>query len=390
MAVALEGRSQAEAARSYEVSQATVSRWLARYRAEGDAAFEPRSRRPRNSPTATRDEVVTLIVNLRRELVAAGLDAGPVTIQWHLEHHHGVTVSISTVRRRLVDAGLVRPNPKKRPRSAFVRFEADLPNGTWQSDFTHWRLADRTDVEVLTWLDDHSRFALSVTAHRPVTGRSVVDTFLAAGATHGLPASVLTDNGMVFTTRFAGGRGGRNGLERTLAGLGIVQKNSRPNHPTTCGKVERFQQTLKQWLAKQPRARTVAGLQAQLDSFVLTYNQHRPHTSLGRRTPAVAYHLLPKDGPAGTGAGTHHRVRHDRVDTTGSVTLRHAGRLHHIGIGRTHAGTDVVMLVDDLDIRVVATTGELLRHLTLDPARDYQPTGRPPGPTPKNDKGRTR
>lgn len=390
LAVMLEGRSQAEVARAYEVSEATVSRWVARYRAEGDVAFEPRSRRPLRSPTRTSDEVTSLIVNLRGELTAAGLDAGPLTIRWHLQHHHQITVSISTIRRRLVEAGLVVPNPKKKPRSSYIRFQADLPNETWQSDFTHWRLANGSGVEILSWLDDHSRYALSVTAHRTVTGPAVVQTFLAAGADQGFPASVLTDNGMVFTTRFAGGRGGRNGLETELANRDITQKNSRPNHPTTCGKVERFQQTLKQWLRNQPRARTLAELQDHLDAFVRIYNHDRPHTSLQRRTPVVVYRLLPKAGPAGTGARTHHRIRRDRIDKTGSVTIRHNGRLHHIGLGRAHTGTDIVMLINGLDIRVIATaTGELLRHLTLDPTRDYQPTGRPPGP-PKNDKGRTR
>jgi transposase InsO family protein len=391
LAVTLEGRSQAEVARTYEVSESTVSRWLARYRVEGDVAFESRSRRPLSSPTKISNDTTALIVNLRRELTAMGLDAGPQTIRWHLERHHETTVSISTIRRRLISAGLIEANPKKRPKSSYVRFVADLPNECWQSDFTHWRLANGTDAELLSWLDDHSRYALSVTAHQRVTGPAVVDTFLATGAKQGFPASVLTDNGMVFTTRFAGGRGGRNGFETTLAERGITQKNSRPNHPTTCGKVERFQQTLKQWLRAQPPVRTITELQDQLDGFAQIYNHQRPHTSLKRRTPAVVYELLPKTGPGGTGAGTHHRIRHDRVDTTGSVTLRHNGRLHHIGIGRLHTGTNIIMLINDLDIHVIdATTGETLRHLTLDPTRDYQPTGRPPGPPPKNHKNRTR
>jgi transposase InsO family protein len=374
LAVTVEGRTQAEVARAYEVSEATVSRWLARYRRDGDSAFEARSRRPKTSPTAAAPEVVELIVNLRRQLTSEGLDAGPVTIRWHLHRHHRIDVSISTIRRHLVAAGLVTPNPKKKPRSAHIRFEADLPNECWQSDFTHWRLAGGNDIEILTWLDDHSRYALSITAHQPVTGRSVTNTFLRTGADQGLPASVLTDNGMVFTTRFAGGQAGRNGLETTLADLGITQKNSRPNHPTTCGKVERFQQTLKQWLRAQPRARTLPELQTQLDTIRELYNHHRPHSALQRRTPTVVYGLLPKTGPPGTGTSSHHRVRNDRIDKTGTVTLRHNGRLHHIGIGRAHAGTDILMLINDLDIRVIdPATGELLRHLTLDPTRDYQP-----------------
>ncbi len=143
---------------------------------------------------------------------------------------------------------------------------------------------------------------------------------------------------------------------------------------------------MKKWLRAQPdQPATITELQALLDRFVDEYNHHRPHRSLPHRaTPATAYNLRPKASP-GTERDTHDRVRHDRVDKAGSVTLRHNSRLHHIGIGRTHAGTYVILLVQDLDIRVVhAATGELLRELTIDPRRDYQPTGRPPGPTTKN------
>ena len=377
LSVTVEKLSQAETARLYGVSEAFVSRLMARWRVEGDAAFEPRSRRPRSSPTATASTTVELIVNLRAELAAKGLDAGPATIVWHLERHHALAVSVSTVRRHLVAAGVVQPQPRKRPKSSYIRFEADLPNETWQSDFTHWRLSAGTDVEVLAWLDDHSRYALSVTAHQPVTGAAVVDTFLTCAADQGFPASVLTDNGLVYTVRFAGYRGGRNQLEVTLAELGITQKHSRPNHPTTCGKVERFHQTLKKWLTAQPRAATIAELQVQLDGFVDEYNHRRPHGSLARRTPAAVYNLLPKTGPANNGADTHYRVRHDRIDKTGAISLRRGGRMHHIGIGRSHAGIRVVLLINDLDIRVVnIATGELLRALRLDPSRDYQGRGK--------------
>jgi transposase InsO family protein len=373
LAVTVEGLTQAQAARRYEVSESFVSRLLARWRLEGETAFEARSRRPHRSPTAIDPDVVERIVNLRAELASKGLDAGPATIAWHLDAV-GITVSAATIRRRLLAAGLIVAEPKKRPKSSYVRFQADLPNECWQSDFTHWRLADSTDSEILTWLDDHARYALSVTAHRHVTGPIVVATFQDTAAEQGFPASILTDNALVYTTRFAGGRGGRNPLETVLADLRITHKHSRPNHPTTCGKVERFQQTLKRWLTKQPPAGTLAELQQHLDRFIDEYNHRRPHSSLARRTPAVVYRLLPKTGPQGTGAGTHHRVRHDRIDKTGAISLRRAGRLHHIGIGRAHAHTPVVLLINDLDIRVIdTTTGELLRHLTLDPTRNYQP-----------------
>ena len=157
-AVIIEGRSQHEVARGYGVNQSWVSRLVARYRAEGEAAFQPRSRRPHTSPTAIPPATVTLITELRDKLTTAGLDAGPDTIAWHLSTHHGTSVSASTIARYLTRAGLVTPAPKKRPKSSYHRFAATLPNETWQADFTHYRLADATDAEILTWLDDHSRY----------------------------------------------------------------------------------------------------------------------------------------------------------------------------------------------------------------------------------------
>jgi transposase InsO family protein len=323
--------------------------------------------------------VVELIVALRRQLTAAGLDAGPDTIAWHLAHHHGATVSPATISRHLTRAGLVTPEPKKRPRSSYIRFEAAMPNETWQSDFTHYRLSDRTDVEILSWLDDCTRYALSITAHPAVTTPIVLATFRHTVENHGIPASTLTDNGMVFTTRLSGlGRsGGRNAFEAELRRLGVTQKNGRPNHPTTQGKVERFQQTMKKWLRGQDtQPATTAELQAMLDAFADEYNHRRPHRSLHHRaTPATIYQRLPKATPTGSRENdAHERVRRDRVDDAGSITLRVNGRLHHIGIGRTHARTPVIILAHDLDVRVVnAATGELLRDLTIDTSRDYQP-----------------
>src|SRR5690242_586664 len=359
-AVVAEGRSQGEVARAYGVSQGWVSRLVARYRAEGEAAFEPRSRRPGTSPVAIAEGTVELIIRLRKELAGQGLDAGPHTIAWHLQHHHQIKVSAATISRYLARAGLVAPEPRKRPRSSYLRFEASLPNECWQSDFIHWQLVGGPESEVLTWLDDHSRFALRITAHHRVTGPDVVFQFRAAVAEHGAPASTLTDNGMVFTTRLSGGQGGRNGFEHELRRLGTAQKNGRPGHPQTQGKVERFQQTMKKWLAAQsPQPATLAQLQALLDAFAAYYNHQRPHRSLPHQaTPATAYHARPKATPGNRSTDTHHRVRTDRLDANGTVTLRHAGRLYHIGVGRTHARTHILLLIRDLHIRVIhAATG---------------------------------
>ncbi len=380
-AVVFEKRPIREVVAEYSVSRSWVYELVARYRDEGEIAFEPRSKRPLNSPTKIDTVAAELIVEVRDGLARRGLDAGPATICWHLEQHHQLVVSTATVHRYVKAAGRVTAEPKKKPKSSYIRFEADQPNECWQSDYTHYPLANGDDTEIITWLDDHSRFALSITAHQPVKGPTVIDTFTRSVAKFGCPFSTLTDNGLVYTTRFSGGgNGGRNGFESMLVRLGVIQKNSRPNHPTTCGKVERFQQTMKNWLRAQPdQPNNLAELDKLLEEFRNEYNQRRPHRSLNNRTPAAAYNARPKASPAGRD-DPHWRVRHDRIDTGGKITLRHHGHMFKIGIGRPHARTRVVCLIKDLDIRIIhATTGEILRTLTLDTTRTYQPTGKPEG-----------
>ena len=169
-AVVTEGRTPAEVAAAYGVSRSWVYELVARYRAEGAVAFEPQSRRPRVSPRAIPQATVSLIIELRKELAGQGLDAGPDTIAWHLKHHHQTRVSPATISRYLARAGLVVPEPRKRPRSSYIRFQAEQPNECWQADFTHYPLAGGTGTEILSWLDDHSRYALSVTAGERVVG----------------------------------------------------------------------------------------------------------------------------------------------------------------------------------------------------------------------------
>ena len=382
-AVVVEGRKPTEVAEAYGVSGSWLYELLARYRLEGETAFEPRSRRPKTTPNATAARTLELIVGLRRELGRVGLDAGPDTIAWHLQNRHQITVSRATISRHLAKAGLVVPEPKKKPKSSYIRFQAAMPNETWQSDFTHYRLKDDTDVEILSWLDDCTRYAIRVTAHPRITTPIVLAEFRQAVKNHGIPASTLTDNGMVYTVRLAGiGRqGGRNSFEHELRRLHITQKNGKPNHPTTQGKVERFQQTFKKWLRAQPaQPATIEDLQRLLDTFLDEYNHRRPHRSLPHRaTPAALFNTMPKALPGNSrDADTHDRIRHDRIDKTGAVTLRVNGKMHHIGIGRTHARTHIILLIQDLNVRIVnAITGELLHELTIDPDRDYQPRGTP-------------
>lgn len=341
------GKSNSAAARRYGVVRQWVHELLARYAAEGDAGLEPRSRRPRTNPLAT-------------------------------------TVAVQARFLALRAAGAVVPEPHKRPRSSLRRFTAAEPNEMWQSDFTYWALADGTGwaladgtgVEILDFIDDRSRYLLHLTAHPKVTGTVVVDAFLDTAHEHRLPASTLTNNGFVYTTRLAGGR---NAFETLIASLGITQKNGSPSHPQPQGKIERFHQILKKWPKNQPGAHTIADSAELLAKFRHIYNHERPHRALKRRTPSEAYEATPKAAPSIASQGAHWRIGADRVDADGKVPLRHAGRLRHLGIGRAHKHKHkhkhkhIILLVRDADVAAVEQgTGEILAEFTIDPARGYQ------------------
>ena len=376
-AVRIEGRTKAEVARDYGVSPRWVYELVRRFDAQGEAGLEPRSRRPHRSPHQVAAALEDEIVELRKDLLDLGVDAGAQTIAVHLGRRHGQAAvpSVATIWRILRRRGFVVPQPQKRPKSSFVRFEADQPNERWQADITHWRLADGTEVEILNMIDDHSRLLVGSDALAVFKAADVVASFHRAAAAHGFPASLLTDNGAVFTAAY---RGGRCAIELETARLGISSVHSRPYHPQTCGKVERFHQTEKRFLAKQDPAGSIAMLQAQLDRFRTYYNEVRPHRAIGRRTPAEAFAARPAASPAGVGFAVpgRFRVRRDKIDISGVVTIRHNSRLHHIGMGRRLIGTPVLVLIDGLEIRVISEDGELIRALTLDTSRDYQPHGR--------------
>lgn len=374
-AVRVEGRTKAEVAHDYGVSRRWVYELCRRFDAEGEAGLEPRSLRRRGSPRRTCERIEDEIVALRKSLADQGLDAGAHTIAAHLTRRHGRSPAPSTIWRILSRRGFVTPQPQKRPKSSFIRFQADQPNERWQADITHWKLADATEVEILNVLDDHCRFLVASDALRVFKAADVVASFHTAASACGFPASLLTDNAAVFT---AVPRGGRCAIEVETAALGIRYVHSSPYHPQTCGKVERLHQTLKRWLRKQDPAATLAALRAHLDRFRTTYNTARPHRAVGRHTPAEAFEARPKATASfpPLEIPPHFRVRRDKIDITGVITLRHNSRLHHIGLGRQLTGTRVIVLVNGLRVRVLTEDGELIRELTLDPSRDYQPHGR--------------
>jgi transposase InsO family protein len=370
--VLVEGRPKAAVARDYGIARSWVHELVNRYQAEGEAGLEPRSRRPHTVPHQTPQAIEDEIVALRKQLDDDGLDAGAATIATLLERRRGSSPAVSTIWRILVRRGFVTPQPHKRPKSSYVRFEADQPNERWQADTTHWQLADGTDVEICNIIDDHSRLLIASAARRTFKAGDVVDVFMAGFEARGLPATVLTDNAAIFYG--APRRKGQVAIERQLDLLDIRMIHSRPYHPQTCGKVERFHQTLKKRLRSLEPAKTIDQLQTQLDEFAHVYNHDRPHRAIGRATPYEAWTARPRATPAGGLDQPHCRIRRDVINN-GTVTLRHNSRLHHIGIGKPHTGTRVLVLVADLHIRVITQDGRLLRELTLDPSRDYQPRG---------------
>lgn len=372
-AVLTEGRSKSEVARSYGVSRRWVITLIQRYQAEGPDGLKPRSRRPHTSPNQTAREIEDEIVRIRKDLDKHGHEAGAETIRALLLRAHGHAPAVSTIWRILGDRGFVTPQPHKRPKASYTRFVADQPNELWQSDITHWTLADGSDVEIVHWLDDHSRLLLSSTARTVFTAPDIEASYRKLAAHHGDPAAVLTDNGAVYTGAYRGQ--GRVRLEITLGKRGVIFKHSQPYHPQTCGKVERVHQTVKKHLRTREPARSLPALQRQLDTFRSYYNEQRPHRALGRRTPLETYQARPKAECLGRALiDPHARLRHDTIDSDGKLTLRYNSRLHHIGMGRRYAGARILMLIQDLNIRIIRDgTGELLRELTLNPDRDYQP-----------------
>jgi transposase InsO family protein len=360
-----------ELARTHGVSASWLFKLLARYRLEGPGGLEPRSRRPLSSPTRIADLWEDEIVTLRKELSDAGFDAGAATIHFHLSARHERPPSMPTIWRVLRARGFVVPQPHKRPKCSFTRFAADLPNETWQADMTHVQLDNGELFEVLNVIDDHSRLCVASRAMRVVKATDVIRVLHMSAATWGYPASLLSDNGMIFTTQARHGLAG--GVEAELFALGITAKHSRPYHPQTCGKVERFHQTMKKYLAAQDDIETKKQLQRALDRFGGYYNNDRPHRGVGRRTPRSVYDARQKAIPTGSLVKTDgRRLRLDKVDVAGTVTLRHRGKLHHIGLGRSYAGWRVALLVDGLNVEIVALDGSPLRRLVLDPTVNYQ------------------
>ena len=353
------------------VSRAVFYKYVNRVQQEGLDGLTERSRRPGSSPQQTPVEVEDWIVRLRKQLDDAGLDHGATSIQWHLGRQDAPRVpSVATIHRILVRRGLVVPEPKKRPKATWKRFEAPAPNEMWQIDHTDWVIATGV-VKIFSIVDDHSRVAIRSRAVVEATSEQAWTTFGQGAQIWGLPSGTLSDNGLCFSGKL---RQVEVFFETRLRDTGVQPITSRPFHPQTAGKVERYQQTLKKWLRKQPLAADIDELQDQLDTFTGIYNTERPHQGIDRQIPIDRWRATPVAGPASEALAhpdwpstTHHVT----VTTNGCVETN--GYLINIGVEHQHR--DAVVIIDNARASIFINN-QLIRHLTLDNTRHYQPSGR--------------
>jgi transposase InsO family protein len=378
--VCLDGLNVREFCRSHGVSTWFFYDLRRRYQAEGEAALAVRSKAAKRVANRTASEVEEMIVALRKQLGEDGLDCGAATIRFHLGQARGDpagqrTPSEATIWRVLRRRGFIVAQPHKASKHSHRRFAAARANECWQIDDTSWALEDGTEVKIINVIDDATRLVVAAQAVRTCTGAAALEAVLSGAGRWGLPERMLSDNGPSF----------RETLAQALGQLGVGYRHSRPHHPQTCGKVERFHQTLKKFLAAQPAAPTLDDLQAQIDRFVAYYNQQRPHRGIGRRIPAQAWADTPKSGPADRPLGTptaiyHSRATADGVISAGSHHPAGAGRRNLlINLGRAHAHQPTTTVITGTACHVFSH-GRLVRQLTLDPTRRYQPLTSPPKP----------
>lgn len=360
------------------VSPKTFYKYVARYRVEGEAGFEPRSRRPQRSPGQTPIDVEDRVVELRKQLHENGWDCGSTSVHTELcrdPRMRGRVPSVATVHRILVRRGMVIPQPHKRPKGSWHRFEAPRPNEWWQIDFTEWTILTGK-VSVFNVLDDHSRVAVRSRAVEHPTTVEAWTTFCQASIMWGMPAGVLSDNGLAFSGKL---KRFETVFETNLRDAGIRPFTGRPFHPQTTGKVERFQQTLKKWLRQQPLAATIDAFQDQLDEFCGYYNHQRPHQGIGRVTPASRWHAAIPAEPSSTPLEhpdfSRHHQRHDTTVTADGIVTIGVYRIH---VGVDHASQQALVMIDDRWINVYIDN-RLILHTSLDKTRRYQPSGKPRG-----------
>jgi transposase InsO family protein len=376
MAAALVGEidNVAVFCREHAISRTTFYKWRGRYLAEGIDGLKERSRRPHSSRFATSTHLEDLIVEARKRLADNGDYNGPQTIREQLvaEGLPGVPAR-ATIARILTRRGLVTPQPHKRPRSSYQRFVAERPNEMWQSDWTGWELAGGRPVAIAGTLDDHSRLLVGLQAgHGDATAELVWSVMSAAIAEYGIPMMSLSDNGRVYSLQRYN-IAAETAFEINLNALGCKVITSTPYHPQTCGKIERFWQTLKKWLRRHGPYPTLTALNKALREFAEYYNTRRPHRALHGRTPATVHAATSPARPAARPLPGPFSVRHITATTTGIVS---AGR-YQVSVGRRWGGLPMTVIRDG-DHIAIFTGNKLVRELDADPSLRWQRLGTPP------------
>lgn len=361
----LRGWTVAQTCEFYGISAATFYVWRARFRADGVVGLQPRSRRPHTSPGRTPRDVEDAITGMRRahpgwgarrirdQLVLAGQDPP----------------AVSTIHAVLVRHGLVEPQPSVV--AAPGRFERDRPNDLWQIDATEWELTDGSIAQIIDIIDDHSRMLVAAMVWPGLSGHVAWVTLAGAIDVYGPPRQLLSDNARWLTGR---SHGGVATFERRCWRLHIDTIQSSAYHPQTLGKLERHHRTVKQWLADQPAADTIATLQILLDNYRHHYNHHRPHQGINGTIPAIRYHTSPNATPTGPPP----TIEFTRTVAANGV-IHYAG--WHIHIGRRWA-TTAVTLIEHADKLRIIHADQLIATVSLDPNLHPDPyisTGQPRG-----------
>lgn len=360
--------------RSQQISRQTFYKWRRCFQEQGLPGLQERSRRPKSSPGQTPAAVEDAVLRKRKQLIEQGRDHGPQSVVWALQRDGMANVpSRSTAWRILTRRGAVIPQPQKRPKSATKRFTFSRPNECWQSDWTQWALADGTPVAIAGSLDDHSRYVPALRAGPGQATGDLVWSVMLAGITEcGIPSMSLTDNGFVYTGKW---RGFEAAFEANLRALGTQTINSTPFHPQTCGKIERFWQTLKKWLRARDAPATINQLNELLAEFRGFYNHHRPHRTLRGATPAEAFTATDKARPAQRPLPQPVLVTRNTVDpSSGSIVVGP----YLVNVGRRWSGHICDAISDGEHILILSGT-TIVRELTANPTRRYQPGQRKPG-----------
>lgn len=366
---------------------------------EGPAAvLEPRSRRPKSSPTRLTEDLKAQAVAVRAALEASGLDHGPISVHEKMRTMGLESVpSVASLARIFREAGVARLEPKKKPRSAWRRFVYPAPNACWQLDATEYVLTGGRKCVIFQLIDDHSRFAVASHVAWGETAKDAIVVFDKAVKAHGVPQRLLSDNGIALNPSR---RGYVGQFVEHVSRLGVEAITGKPYKPTTQGKNERFHQTLFRYLDKQPLAESLEELQTQVDAFDDIYNNQRPHQGLlGRVTPATAWAATAKAEaprpeprrPAWLDRPIPDRYRPEPLPALADLPAdTQAKRLTSIGGFYLDKVTymvdgarpyEPVLIITDGD-RLIVTTPEgeiLIEHTRPAPGVKYVGNGRPPG-----------